>query len=70
METGYIKAWNDDRGYGFIGRPGKLDVFLHISMVSGNWRPEKGDKVMFDIVKDELGRLRAENAQLIYEVDP
>lgn len=69
MERGYIKNWNDDRGFGFIGRPGKMDVFLHVSMISGDWRPERGDKVAFDIATDERGRLRAENAQLIVYED-
>ena len=65
MEQGYIKMWNDERGFGFIGRPGEQDVFLHISMVTGMWRPQKGDKVAFDIEVDERGRLRAKNVWFI-----
>ena len=65
LERGYIKVWFDDRGYGFIGRPGQQDVFLHISMISGNWIPVKGDKIAFDVTQDEQGRNRAVNPQLI-----
>ncbi|HBG95694.1 MAG TPA: hypothetical protein DDY14_10335 [Chromatiaceae bacterium] len=32
MQTGRLKHWNDDRGFGLIDAPqSKDDVFLHIS---------------------------------------
>ena len=65
MEEGYIKSWNDERGFGFIGRPGEMDVFLHISMIDGQWRPQRGVRVSFDVEKDRGGRLRAKDVRLI-----
>ena len=66
MERGIIKSWNDDRGFGFIGRPGKIDVFFHISNIqSDGWRPQKGDNVVFEAEKDGLGRMRATTVQFV-----
>ena len=69
MEEGIVTFWRDDRGYGFIRRPGEPNVFLHHSEARGSWRPDLGDKVAFDIVTDSEGRLRAVNVQLIYRYD-
>ena len=69
MEEGTVKSWDDVKGYGFIGRPGEMDVFLHISEVKGRWRPQREDLVSFDIEKDPNGRLRAKNVQLISFLD-
>ncbi len=60
---GKIVKWSDDRGFGFIAPElaGK-QVFVHISaFAGGSRRPEIGDSVTFDLVRDAQGRDRAEN---------
>lgn len=61
---GKIVKWNDDRGFGFIAPElaGK-QIFVHIgSFPRGTRRPEIGDSVTFELVRDAQGRDRAENA--------
>ena len=44
-ETGTVKFFNKDKGFGFIQRPGKKDVFIHRGMLlvtvvhGGLWSP-------------------------------
>lgn len=32
-QTGKVKHWNDDKGYGFISREHSDDLFVHVSQV-------------------------------------
>jgi cold shock protein len=66
METGKVKWFNDDKGFGFIEIEGADDVFVHFSAIAGEgYRSlNEGDEVQFDIVEDGKGP-RAENVTVV-----
>jgi CspA family cold shock protein len=55
--TGQVKWFNNAKGYGFIGREGGADVFVHYSAITGDgYRSlQEGDTVEFDIVQGQKG---------------
>ncbi len=57
MATGTIKRVTD-RGFGFIGRDGKDDVFFHSSSLQNTTFDELqvGQKVEFDVEADPRGK--------------
>lgn len=57
METGSIKWFNPEKGYGFITKEDGTDVFLHYTgLVKGEDRRfYPGDRVNFDQVVGEKG---------------
>jgi len=54
---GRIKWFNNSKGYGFIGRDGGPDVFVHYSAIAGDgYRTlQEGDSVEFEIVQGAKG---------------
>lgn len=54
---GKVKWFVDSRGYGFIGRDGGPDVFVHFSDIAGEgYRTLKqGERVKFEIVLGPQG---------------
>ncbi len=54
---GRVKWFNNSKGYGFIGREGGPDVFVHYSaiQVGGYKTLKEGDDVEFDIVQGPKG---------------
>ncbi|MGQ0486110.1 MAG: cold-shock protein [Hyphomicrobiales bacterium] len=67
MDTGTVKWFNEQKGYGFIQPDnGNKDVFVHISAVerAGLRTLKEGQKVSFEIVTDKrTGKSSAGNLQ-------
>ena len=69
MNTGIVKWFNSQKGFGFIQpENADRDVFVHISAVerAGMDTLKEGQKVSFDIVADSrTGKSAAENLRAV-----
>jgi cold shock protein len=67
MQTGTVKWFNAQKGFGFIQpETGSQDVFVHISAVEkANMQSlQEGQKISFEVVKDQrTGKMSAGNLQ-------
>jgi CspA family cold shock protein len=56
-ERGVVKWFNASKGYGFITRKGKPDIFVHFSQVNmdGYKSLNEGDNVEFEVAQGEKG---------------
>ena len=65
-ETGVVKWFNNDKGYGFIKRSSGEDVFVHHSSIqaSGYRTLNEGEHVEFDVKQGPKG-LQAENVHRV-----
>lgn len=57
METGIVKWFNSEKGFGFIEREGADDLFAHYSQINseGYKTLEEGQRVSFRVVKGAKG---------------
>lgn len=64
-ETGIVKWFNDDKGYGFIQREAGDDVFVHFREIEGEGRRSlvEGQRVSFDVTQGQKG-LQAEKVRV------
>jgi CspA family cold shock protein len=62
MQTGTVKWFNAEKGYGFIEVEGGNDVFVHFSAIvaDGYKSLDEGQKVQFNVVQGSRGP-QAEN---------
>jgi cold shock protein len=62
METGSVKWFNADKGFGFIEVEGGNDVFVHFSAIQGDGYKslDEGQRVQFNVVQGNRGP-QAEN---------
>lgn len=67
METGKVKWFNNQKGFGFISKDnGKGDVFVHFSSIQGDGYKQlnEGDKVEFEVANSDKGE-KAANVKVI-----
>lgn len=62
METGTVKWFNSEKGFGFIEVEGGKDVFVHFSAITGDGYKtlDEGQRVQFNVVQGNRGP-QAEN---------
>lgn len=67
MNTGTVKFYNGTKGFGFIEPvDGGADVFVHVSALerAGLSSLAEGQKLQFDLERDQRGRNSASNLRL------
>ena len=66
MNTGTVKWFNSEKGFGFITKDTGGDLFVHFSAIQGSVFKslEEGAKVSFDIVESDRGEQAANVAAL------
>lgn len=66
MNTGKVKFFVADKGYGFITVDGGQDVFVHVTAIEseGVDALEEGQEVTFDIVEGQRGE-QAANVKVV-----
>lgn len=62
MQTGTVKWFNAEKGYGFIETEEGSDVFVHFSAIAGDGYKslDEGQRVQFNVVQGNRGP-QAEN---------
>ncbi len=66
-ETGTVKWFNAEKGYGFIARAQGDDVFVHYSEIrsSGFRSLDEGQKVEFTVTQGQKGP-QAQDVDIVY----
>jgi CspA family cold shock protein len=65
-ETGIVKWFNEEKGFGFIARQGGDDVFVHFTAINMEGRRTllEGQNVSFEVVSGQKGP-QAENVTVV-----
>lgn len=68
MNTGKVKWFNAEKGYGFITNSEGKDVFVHYSSINtdGFKTLEQGQTVTYDIIESDRGQ-QASNVTVVNE---
>jgi cold shock protein len=66
IETGTVKWFNDEKGFGFIARETGDDVFVHFTAINmeGRRSLQEGQNVTFEVENGQKGP-QANNVSLI-----
>lgn len=67
-ETGVVAWFSNSKGFGFIKRVNKPDVFCHFSNILSDDKVKslnEGDKVEFEVSKDPQGRPQAQKVRKV-----
>ena len=66
MANGTVKWFNDKKGFGFISQDNGQDIFVHQTSIQGEgFRTlAEGDKVEFEVMKDQKGYKAAKVVKL------
>ncbi len=62
-ETGNIKSYNDEKGFGFIETDDNNSLFFHISEYRPPRKPLINERVVFQLGTDNQGRTQAKQVQ-------
>lgn len=64
QQTGVVKWFNDEKGYGFIQRDNGPDIFVHFRSILGTGRRSlaEGQRVKFTVGQGQKGP-QAENVE-------
>lgn len=67
--SGYLKSWNDERGFGFIEpAQGGKDIFVHIkAFPAGTGRPTIGQALTFAVEPGPNGKKRAHSVNYLVD---
>ncbi|NNJ70733.1 MAG: cold-shock protein [Kiritimatiellales bacterium] len=57
LESGTVKWFNDEKGYGFIARETGEDVFVHFTAINAEGRRtlQEGQSVTFEVESGQKG---------------
>ena len=68
MNTGTVKWFSSEKGYGFISVEGEADIFVyHTAILMDGFRTlTQGQTVTFDVVESERGK-QAANVKVVEE---
>ena len=66
LETGTVKWFNDEKGFGFIARESGDDVFVHFTAINmeGRRSLQEGQSVTFEVENGQKGP-QASNVTLV-----
>lgn len=66
LESGIVKWFNEEKGFGFIAREGGEDVFVHFTAINMEGRRTllEGQNVTFEVTAGQKGP-QAENVTVV-----